>query len=193
MNILPLEKRQQWRSTILDHIAKNFSSNEIWMIHPKTEQYLVSSLGRVKNYMTGNILTPHPNKNGYLCINIQLSKTKRMSYMVHRLVAETFYPYVLNEELIYEVNHIDGNKTNNNYLNLEWLTRRENLNHSRLKKLSPNVAGENNPRCKISDSEIKDMLELVDLGYQKKQIYKAYGVTKGYLRSPRALKLKEKI
>lgn len=51
---------------------------------------------------------------------------KRKSLLIHRLVALTFIP---NPDNKLEVNHIDGNKHNNFYLNLEWCTKSENQKH----------------------------------------------------------------
>jgi hypothetical protein len=48
-------------------------------------------------------------------------------FSIHRLVAQAFIPNLLNKE---DVNHIDGNKLNNSVNNLEWVTRKENIQHS---------------------------------------------------------------
>lgn len=95
--------------------------------------YQVSNLGRVKslNKMAGwsdraeKILTPRKIQ-GYLIAHLGCcNKFKNMS--VHRLVATAFIPNRENKPC---VNHIDGNKLNNNVENLEWCTRSENDRHA---------------------------------------------------------------
>jgi len=72
------------------------------------------------------IMTPTKDKDGYLCIN--LSKNKKIyGKKIHRLIAEHFIP---NPEKKKTVNHKNGNKTDNNIENLEWMTNLENLKHS---------------------------------------------------------------
>jgi hypothetical protein len=49
----------------------------------------------------------------------------------HRLVAAYFVPRPkVKGNSVLEVNHIDGDKSNNHYTNLEWVTRSENLKHA---------------------------------------------------------------
>ena len=59
--------------------------------------------------------------NGYEVVSINHKK-----YKVHRLVAQAFLPNPENKPC---VNHIDGNKQNNHYKNLEWVTHAENMEH----------------------------------------------------------------
>lgn len=67
------------------------------------------------------------NKYGYM--QVPLTKNgKRQQKLVHRLVLSTFFPINNEEEM--QVNHIDGNKRNNNLSNLEWNTLQENITHS---------------------------------------------------------------
>lgn len=100
--------------------------DEIWK--PCKEfpfNYLVSNLGNIKN-MKGLILaqTLHKTycKRVRLCVNNQ-----KYTRSVHRMVAEAF---ISNPENKPEVNHIDGDRCNNQLSNLEWVTKEENTNHA---------------------------------------------------------------
>ena len=104
--------------------------------------YQVSNLGKVRSLdrtytqkarsgsvlahtYKGCVLKPN-NVGGYLQVNLQKHK-KRNDQKIHRLVAQAFIPNLENKR---EVNHIDGDKTNNNADNLEWVTTSENQLHS---------------------------------------------------------------
>lgn len=71
------------------------------------------------------------DKDGYRTINLykhrENGKKNGKHYMVHRLVAEAFIPNLENKP---EVNHKDGNKSNNSISNLEWVTKSENVRHA---------------------------------------------------------------
>jgi len=70
----------------------------------------------------GRTLKTQPGNSGYL--RVELSGKK---YLLHRLLATAFIP---NPDAKPQVNHKDGNKTNNRLDNLEWVTRSENQEHA---------------------------------------------------------------
>lgn len=97
---------------------------EVWNEIYNHPDYIVSSLGRVRSYKRGKELELRPgiNSRGYLCVALD-----GKSVCVHRLVAETF---IENPDGYIEINHIDGDKTNNCVTNLEWCDRSHNLKHA---------------------------------------------------------------
>nr|DAG76872.1 MAG TPA: homing endonuclease [Caudoviricetes sp.] len=106
------------------------NENEIWkpLVGYETE-YLISSYGRLKSIKHGKsiILKPHINtRNGYVYYLVSKNGKSKNS-RAHRLVALTFIP-TSNTKL--QVNHKDGNKTNNRADNLEWCTQSENMIHA---------------------------------------------------------------
>ena len=90
--------------------------------------YQVSNQGNVKSFKRNNewfILNPSKDKDWYL--HIFLYGNLKKNFSIHRLVALSFIPNLENKP---QVNHIDWDKNNNNILNLEWATSKENINHS---------------------------------------------------------------
>lgn len=83
--------------------------------------YEVSNLGNVRNKKTGTVRQPVKRK-GYQKIRIN-----NRDVAIHRLVADSFYD---GDHKEFQVNHIDGNKSNNFIGNLEFVTGSENVKHA---------------------------------------------------------------
>jgi hypothetical protein len=88
--------------------------------------YIITKEGKVYNSKRNIFLSPSKNEGGYLTLGLSDGK-KRLSFIVHRLVAILFLE---NPNSLPEVNHIDFDKTNNNVENLEWITRSDNMKHN---------------------------------------------------------------
>lgn len=99
---------------------------EQWASIDRCPKYSVSNYGRVKNNRNDFILKPRPDRKGYLRVSISNNYGVVTEQLIHRLVAEAFCP---GEKDGLDVNHIDGNKSNNSADNLEWCTRSYNLKH----------------------------------------------------------------
>jgi hypothetical protein len=176
--------RDNIRSKLLEFYNTQYQQEEIWMFHPDIEIVIVSSLGRVKNLATGTIYKTYPNSDNYQMVNVRLeSRNRRQSVMVHRLVAEAFFPYLGLNNYFYEVNHIDGNKNNNTISNLEWLTRHENLEHARSNNLVRGLRGEENPNSKLTDNDVRDIVELRKLGFSVISIARSYNMDRNTISS----------
>ena len=100
---------------------------ELWKEWPQDPRILVSNKGNVISYRRG---APHPlkvvhNSCGYQ--QVGAGDGHRPMRYVHRLVAETWIPNPDNYE---EVNHINGDKSDNRVENLEWVTHTQKIRHA---------------------------------------------------------------
>lgn len=97
------------------------------------EEYYITDTGEVYSYKNKKRvkkgwrkLKPTKNRNGYLYVTLVCGEDKRR-VDVHRLVAEYFCEGYFEGAV---VNHIDADKQNNYYKNLEWITQKENVRKS---------------------------------------------------------------
>lgn len=121
---------------------------EIWKDIPNYEGlYMASNLGRVKSlpkhYHKEIILKNKLTKDGYYESTL-IKNGKPKFIRTHRLVAMAFIPNIENKP---QINHIDGNKLNNNVNNLEWCTLQENKDHA-IRTGLQDFRGKNNPKAK---------------------------------------------
>lgn len=82
---------------------------------------------------------------GYRRVRLYLDDKQAKHFKVSRLVAMKFIP---NPENKSTVNHIDGNKSNDDYKNLEWATVQENTRHAFLTGLAKNASGADDSQSK---------------------------------------------
>lgn len=88
----------------------------------KNSKYYISKCGKIYSSINTIIMSTHYNRHGYEMVGFNMRL-----HSIHRLVAKTFIPNPNKKRI---VNHIDGNKQNNNVENLEWCTDSENVRHS---------------------------------------------------------------
>lgn len=156
-------------------------SNEVWRPVVGNEAYAVSDHGRVKRAVTspgataGRILKPQKINAGYLQVRLY-SGTRESSRWerVHVLVAEAFVPNPHNKP---QVNHIDGDKTNNKSANLQWVTASENVQHAYSAGIrTASVKGDDHPWSKLTEQDVQAIREARASGVNRRILAEKYGV-----------------
>lgn len=165
---------------------------EIWRPIEGFSRYEVSNFGKVKcqDYMTqsrsvngnaykkrvnGKVLAERTKDNGYVYTCIVDDSLVPKTVHVHRLVAKAFIPNPENKPFI---NHIDNIRANNFVSNLEWCTRRENINH--MLKQNRQAFGE---RAGSSKLKVKDVLFIRESKLKREELSKMFGINKCYIRN----------
>ncbi|QJT70467.1 hypothetical protein [Microcystis phage MaeS] len=134
---------------------------EIWLdIIGYEGQYQISNLGKVRSLdridtrgynQKGRILRIKFTKNtGYATVSLS-SGSQVVQHRVHQLVAKHFVQNPYNKRV---VNHIDGDKKNNNYDNLEWNTHSENNKHAIDNGLRNSSKGEKHGKSKLTKNDV---------------------------------------
>ena len=164
---------------------------EIWKDIPGWEHcYRISNWGNLYSYHHKKLLKVRPNNYGYYNQTLYDGKTHRQKpMMLHRLVMLTFVGEP--PQIQPEVNHIDGNRSNNRLDNLEYCSRQENMDHAKRTGLlvsqrqaikdrsaKPDfhlrVYGDKHPKVKWSDEIKTEIRTLHSSGTTFPQLLKIY-------------------
>lgn len=161
---------------------------EIYKVINGSECYSVSNMGNVKTKNWRNtkkeaVLKPAKDKKGYLRVGLCINGNSK-TFKVHRLVASAFISNPLNKP---QVNHKDGNKSNNSIYNLEWVTCSENQIHAiktglvkikkGYKRYAPWTVGQNNHNAILTEYKIIEIRKkFKPRVYTRKMLALEYGV-----------------
>lgn len=119
-------------------------------------RYQVNPYGYIIDKYTGNIL--YGTKDRYIRTSLHNTDETKSMEMNHRIVASTYC--IKNNEDDDVVNHLDGNKYNNYYENLEWGDLKNNTQHA-LRMGLIKVAGES-PSSKFTDEQVHQICSLLE-------------------------------
>jgi hypothetical protein len=166
----------------------NIMTNEIWKQIDGFSRYEVSNLGRLRstNYKNSGltkILKP-ANCEGYMRTMIQSDDGKYKTIRIHRLVMLAF---IGSSDL--EVNHIDGDTTNNTLDNLEYVTRSGNMLHAYRTGLQKPLTGSSNGRSILTEDQVLEIRKYVDSVkasgvryWNRKELADKYGISESYIK-----------
>lgn len=144
-----------------------------------THRYEISSLGRVRSYQNTN--RAHVIRgsviNGYRSLNLRLPNKKNFNRYIHKLVADAFIEKK-SEDMTFVI-HVNHDKLDNNYQNLQWATKDQMVEHNRS---NPNVMNRVVPRntknYKLTESKVRMIKKLLKKDATRQaMIAKQFGIT----------------
>ena len=145
-------------------------------------KYYATEDGHIYSEHLKRLISEYTDKDGYKKVRLSNGDGTRKVFSVHRLILETFCPNENSSNL--QVNHIDGNKTNNCISNLEWVTCKQNIQHGYKMGLYHNIGDNNNADHKLCTSQVLEIIDLL-LAHEMtiQQIANKYQVSKFAIES----------
>ena len=135
------------------------------------ENYEIDECGNIFN-SKGMKMRDFKSQKGYRIVQLR-SNGKSRTQFVHRLLG---CAYIDNPDNKPELNHIDGDRTNNVVENLEWVTHQENMQHSYRSNGRTNL-GEKNPNVKLTKEKVTTIRLLLDTeNISRKELAEMYEV-----------------
>lgn len=139
-------------------------------------RYVVDDEGNVFSIKSNRYIAPVKMQSGYLYAHLHSGDGNSKLKRIHRIVAEAF---IDNPKHYDQVNHINGDKTDNRVVNLEWVSPEQNMKHAIDTGLF-DMCGENNPSAKLDWDKVERIRgEYVrgDKEYGTLGLARKYGVT----------------
>lgn len=158
------------RHPIFPRKKRKFDKQEIWLNFPGEPNYKISSRGNVKSLHTGELKSIRFDRDGYRRVTLYPSGK---TYRIGRIVATVF---LSRREGQNQVNHIDGDRANDDTWNLEWCTAKENNLH-RSRFLSPGTSkGDKNAMAKLTTEQALEIKFMPWKNLSNREIGEIYGV-----------------
>lgn len=150
-------------------------------------KYEVSEFGDIRKFNSDGTyenIIPYGSESDYLKHGFYDSTGKMLSIALHRIVAFAWFgppPSTIRHPV---VNHKDGNKRNNHFSNLEWISKFDDIEHAhRLGLTNPRGAaqGEKHHNAKLTEKQVIEIREFSGRLSQS-ELARRYGVGKGTIR-----------
>jgi hypothetical protein len=145
---------------------------ELWKTIPIAPCYQASSLGRIRNAVTGAVMSPHKRKDGYRHIGLREGQPKRLWRKVSQLVGEAFHGERPFPGAV--IAHRDGTRDNDVPNNLYWTTQKQN--HADREAHGRAPKGTRNGSAKLSEKEVLRVRELAAKGVRHSDIADIFGI-----------------
>lgn len=139
------------------------------------DRYIVRPSDGVRIFKKAQLRSSSYNQDRYKFIRLNLDGLSK-SFLVHVLVAKHFVPNI-DPENLKEINHIDCQRDNNHFSNLEWCTRSFNVKYS-FEVGGRSFKAENHPQSKLTQELSRDIRILRAEGWSVMSLVKFYSLSK---------------
>ena len=169
MGVYASDLEEQWKDVM--GWEDRYEVSNFGNVRSKSYLKCTSNMHGAMSFMTkAKDMVQSVNASGYLTIDLRKNKT-RSTGIVHRLVAKAFLD---NPDNLPVVNHMDSDRKNNHYSNLEWCTQQHNVQHSYDSGSNSNAA-DLHPRRLLSSCLVAEMKALFLAGTSRNELVEMYG------------------